>query len=64
MEVNEEPSSLIFPFQCCNTGKAWEKILSGNDHSFETVYNRNVDTCPTTLEKVIANSHEEVWKRF
>eukprot|EP01035_Chromulina_nebulosa_P025911 gene25911-33866_t len=45
-------------------GKAWEKTLAGNSHSFEAVYNSNVDTCPSTLEKIISSSHDGVWRKL
>ncbi len=43
-------------------GKAWETRVAGNSLSFEEVYNNNSDACPTTLEDVIADSHNQVWR--
>ncbi len=47
-------------------GKAWETVLEqvGNTHSFEQVYNRNADTCPLTLERVITDSHINAWENL
>ncbi|RYH10224.1 hypothetical protein EON65_39660 [archaeon] len=45
-------------------GKAWEMKVSGNSKSFEEVYNGNTNACPTTLERVIASSHDEAWRKI
>ena len=42
-------------------GKAWEQKVAGNSVSFEEVYNGNTDACPTSLEKIIASSHNDAW---
>ena len=38
-------------------GKAWETVLTGNDHSFEQIYDKNATVCPRALEFVIAATH-------
>jgi hypothetical protein len=42
-------------------GKVWETKVSGNHLSFEEVYNGNTEACPTTLESVIYNAHNDIW---
>jgi len=43
-------------------GKTWENKVAGNELSFEEVYHGNTNACPTTLEKMINDTHDNVWK--
>ena len=42
-------------------GKAWEKRVLSNAHSFEEVYTANAAADPTLLEQVGAKMHEAAW---
>ncbi len=42
-------------------GKVWETKLDANHASFEDIHTSNKDTCPITLERVIATRHDEFW---
>lgn len=42
-------------------GKAWETKVEGNAMSFEEIYDYNANVSVTTLETVIAASHDAAW---
>lgn len=45
-----------------HTGKVWDDRVHANAHSFGEVYSLNAEVCPSKLQKLIAQLHNEAWE--